>query len=258
MYRLNLYSVISSVCLTILLIGYNSNRAKVDSKSSIPAESNIIGKQKTAYSQSTCNKYTTITILPDGEIINTENVPYDLGISIGVMSHWQALVEMEVYFDDNFVSYIPPLPSPDYEFSENVYSGTHEVKVITTTTCPNDPIPWYNSSTKTYTINLVAPSLEVTVLGPGYLQGGHMKTWEADVSNGTGGYSYQWYYRETRFGSWTAGGTNSKYYSHTFTYAQYPQFAAVKVVVDNGNEQVYDIRPVYVEDPACPPNQLCP
>lgn len=104
------------------------------------------------------------------------------------------------------------------------------------------------------------PPLKVSVSGPGVLYNGEQGTWEATVTDGgDGSYSYQWYYSKDGF-TWIADGSDSKFYSHRFTYpkSQLPQSAAVKVVVDDGDEQGDGFNYVFVKSRDCPPHQICP
>ena len=55
-----------------------------------------------------------------------------------------------------------------------------------------------------------------TVTGPSFVNHGDSNTWTAVPENGSGGYSYQWYYKDDLSDPWTSTGTNSSTYSHTF------------------------------------------
>lgn len=55
-----------------------------------------------------------------------------------------------------------------------------------------------------------------------------------------------------------ARGKKAKPVPGKYIFFKLSQNAAVKVVVDDGNEQANSVRSVYVVDPDCPPNQICP
>ncbi len=98
----------------------------------------------------------------------------------------------------------------------------------------------------------------VTISGPNNLHGGELGTWQANLSNGDGSYNYQWYYRNGDYlEPWIADGTNSPTYSHRFILQNYPETTAVKVVVSDNDEQASNIIFIFVQDPNCPPGQLC-
>lgn len=102
------------------------------------------------------------------------------------------------------------------------------------------------------------PPLDVAITGPNDLQGGETGTWQANVSGGTLNHTYQWYYRNGGYAeSWIADGANSPTYSHSWTFSEYPEGVAVKVVVNSGNQQKFDTYDVLITDPACGLFKIC-
>lgn len=99
-------------------------------------------------------------------------------------------------------------------------------------------------------------TLTVTISGPTELQAGETGTWQASVSNGDGTYTYQWYYRNSTTGPWQPNGTDSKYYSHSWTFSQYPQLVSIKVEVDDGSGDGLDDYNIQIKDCPFPPCSL--
>lgn len=103
------------------------------------------------------------------------------------------------------------------------------------------------------------PSLSVSLSGPTSLDSGVEGTWSADAQNGTGSYTYQWYYKNDSGSAWQSGGSNSSIFSHTFyNTSSDPIYASVRVVVNDGvNDPVEDLVVVYIEGDCSDP-MTCP
>lgn len=102
--------------------------------------------------------------------------------------------------------------------------------------------------------------LTVDISGSASLKSGEEGTWTANAENGTGSYSYQWYYKNDDSSStWQSAGGNSSVFSHTFyNTSSDPIYASVKIVVDDGfHDPVEDQTLVYVEG-ECSDPMLCP
>lgn len=102
----------------------------------------------------------------------------------------------------------------------------------------------------------VADTMRVTILGPGILTEGEEGTWEASVSNYVAPLNYQWYYRQSFSDPWTAAGSNSSIFSHTFNTPS--NDAGVRAIVTDNNGQNEDrSRKIIVNEDPCPPWQIC-
>lgn len=98
-------------------------------------------------------------------------------------------------------------------------------------------------------IGIAIPTgLMVTISGPPYLNNGQSGYFSTSVSNADGSVSYQWYYRQETYSSWTAGGSNSSTYTHTFIGAPGGQTAhsAVKVEISSAGETASEVFSVDV------------
>ena len=101
------------------------------------------------------------------------------------------------------------------------------------------------------------PSLSVSITGPYVLDSGEEGTWTAHPQDGTGSYSYQWYYQNQGSSVWYTGGT-SQTFSHTFFVSgSSSENAGVKVEVTNGSAQAEDERLILITSPNCPPRVIC-
>jgi hypothetical protein len=89
--------------------------------------------------------------------------------------------------------------------------------------------------------------LSVSISGVPYVNDGQSATFSANVSDAEGPVSYQWYFRQESYVSWTAVGTGSTY-SRTFYSAPGGETAhsAVKVEVTSAGETASDIHSVDV------------
>jgi len=98
------------------------------------------------------------------------------------------------------------------------------------------------------------PALEVTIIGPTFLETNQMGTWTANVENASGSVSYQWFYTDSSTSDWIPGGTNSDTFSHAFTVTSNTSTdTGVRVDVTSGNEQDTDILYVFVTSEDCDP-----
>lgn len=97
--------------------------------------------------------------------------------------------------------------------------------------------------------------LTVYISGPALLEKGEQGTWQAQVSNEDGPISYQWYYQNSTLDPWTAAGSNSDTFSHTF-YQETDQ-AGIKVEITSAGEQDSSQRLISVSDPGCDPGDIC-
>lgn len=99
--------------------------------------------------------------------------------------------------------------------------------------------------------------LTASISGTLLLDAGETGNWQASASNGVGSYSYQWYFTNDFYAqpvNWIADGTDSKYYSRRFQYAnQFPRYAGVKVVVSDGVKQASYDSMIIVQSPDCSP-----
>ncbi|MDR9415477.1 MAG: S8 family serine peptidase, partial [Gracilimonas sp.] len=99
--------------------------------------------------------------------------------------------------------------------------------------------------------------VQVTVSGPTVRQSGEQGTWTANATDGTGSYSYQWYYRNTPTDPWTPSGPNSSSYSHTFYNTSGSlQSSGVKVEVTSGGETAEDDVTIGVQSEGCAPGEI--
>ena len=78
------------------------------------------------------------------------------------------------------------------------------------------------------------PPLEVSVSGPNYLESGELGTWSANPANGSGSYSYQWYYKNIGSSTWQTGGTSSSYSKYFNNSGSSTAVAGIRVVVSSG------------------------
>lgn len=105
-------------------------------------------------------------------------------------------------------------------------------------------------------IAIYAP-FTVSISGPEFRESGEQGTWTANPENGSGGYTYQWYYQNPGGGSWQTGGTSSSY-NHTFNNpGTTAENAGIKVEVSSGGEQEEDVIGVVVNGEDCPSGQIC-
>lgn len=101
------------------------------------------------------------------------------------------------------------------------------------------------------------PPLSVSISGPNSLDSGEMGMWTAHPANGSGGYSYQWYYQNVGSSTWNTGGTSSSYSRYFNNSGSSAENAAVRVVVTSGGEQAQMTKFVLIYGEDCPPGQIC-
>lgn len=96
--------------------------------------------------------------------------------------------------------------------------------------------------------------LEVTIVGPRYLDSGETGTWTASVQNNDGPVTYRWYRNTVRSINWEfTGDTDDTYNMHFFNRTSVAQQAGVKVRVSfSSGEYVSEIRRVFIA-PDCDP-----
>ncbi len=263
---INFKGYLSILVLAIMIFSCQKNPTQINSKTNFGNSGNIsqnINSNSAKAQAQTNHLFTSIAFNPQNNILNTTVVPYELEVLIGIEAEFGSTVRIRIFLDEEllFDSILNAFPYFEYKIKENVDLGEHIVTVEVDTYCSHFYSPYTNLQQKTYKIKLEnqePPTLEVAIAGPNMLDEGEIGTWQAAVSNGDGSYSYQWYYRHGSF-TWTAGGMDSPMYSHTFyNIVQNGQNASVKVVVDDGSKQVSTIHSVFVRDPDCPPNQICP
>lgn len=103
----------------------------------------------------------------------------------------------------------------------------------------------------------VQEPLTVMITGPSYLDSGESGTWYANPQNGSGGYSYQWYYQNVGSSMWNSGGTSSSYNRYFNNSNSTSDNAAVKVVVTSGGEQSQVSKFILIYGEDCPDFQIC-
>lgn len=98
----------------------------------------------------------------------------------------------------------------------------------------------------------------VSISGPTFRESGEQGTWTANPQNGSGSYTYQWYYQNPGSTSWQTGGTSSSY-SHTFTNSgTTAESAGIRVEVTSAGEQAEYVIGVVINGEGCPSGQICP
>ncbi len=111
------------------------------------------------------------------------------------------------------------------------------------------------SDTHLVGVNIPPSSLAVNISGTEWAVRGESHTWYANATGGSGGYSYQWQFRNESSSTWTNVGTNSASYTRTAGLQSF----YLRVTVTSAGSTATDEHYVYVEYNECGTNgQICP
>jgi len=113
----------------------------------------------------------------------------------------------EVLIDNRPQSWIGLFPTQIY--TNDLTPGIHTVLVFLSTAKPTGSSGCGQGSFFSGTINVVRQSIPAYISGPGALNKGNRGTYTANVTGGSGSFTYQWYEQNGPPGSgWVAGGTS--------------------------------------------------